>query len=80
MTINGVVVGAGTGADVMGHPFAALAALAWLANQAAATDRPLAAGDVVLTGSIIETRWSEPGDAVRAALEHLGESAAAFPP
>ena len=77
MTINGVAVGAGTGADVMGHPFEALA---WLANHAAATGRPLAAGDVVLTGSIVETRWVEPGDTVRVALEHLGEASVTFEP
>ena len=58
MTINDAEVGSGTGADVMGHPFEALA---WLANHAAATGRPLAEGDVVLTGSIVETNWVETG-------------------
>ena len=52
MTINDEAVGAGVGADVMGHPFEALA---WLANHAAATGRPLAEGDLVLTGSIVES-------------------------
>ena len=77
MTINDAEVGSGTGADVMGHPFEALA---WLANHAAATGRPLADGDVVLTGSIVETNWVGPGDNVRVEIESLGEAAVSFPP
>ena len=77
MTINGADVGSGTGADVMGHPFEALA---WLANHAAATGRPLAEGDVVLTGSVVETRWVEPGDSVRIEIEGLGEASVTFEP
>ena len=75
MAINGARMGAGTGADVMGHPFAALT---WLANHAAASGRPLAAGDVVLTGSVVETRWVEPGDRVHVAVEGLGEAEVTF--
>ena len=69
MTINGVEVGTGIGADVMGHPFEALA---WLANHAAASGRPLAAGDIVLTGSIVETRWVQPGDTVPSRHREFG--------
>ena len=77
MTINDEEIGAGVGADVMGHPFEALA---WLANHAAATGRPLAEGDVVLTGSIVETRWVGPGDYVRIEIEDLGEASVSFEP
>ena len=77
MTINDEEVGAGVGSDVMGHPFEALA---WLANHAAATGRPLAEGDVVLMGSIVETRWVGPGDRVRIEIEGLGEASATFEP
>ena len=77
MTINDAEVGSGTGADVMGHPFEALA---WLANHAAAMGRPLSEGDVVLTGSIVETRWVEPGDNVRVEIESLGEASVSFDP
>ena len=77
MAINGVEVGTGIGVDVMGHPFEALA---WLANHAAASGRPLVAGDVVLTGSIVETRWVEPGDTVRVCIEGLGEASVRFRP
>ena len=75
MAINGKSVGAGTGADVMGHPFEALT---WLANHAAASGRPLQTGDVVLTGSVVETKWVEPGDTVRVAIEGLGEASVTF--
>ena len=75
MAINGEPVGAGTGADVMGHPFEALT---WLANHAAASGRSLAAGDVVLTGSVVETKWVEPGDTVHVAIEGLGEASVTF--
>ena len=75
MAINGMQVGAGTGADVMGHPFEALT---WLANHAAASGRPLRAGDVVLTGSVVETKWVEPGDTVLVAIEGLGEASVTF--
>jgi 2-keto-4-pentenoate hydratase len=75
MRINGEAVGEGSGADVMGHPFAALA---WLANRLAAAGRPLAAGMVVMTGSIVETRWVGRGDAVEVDLGPLGTASARF--
>jgi len=75
MEIEGARVGAGTGSDVMGHPFEALT---WLANHAAASARPLQAGDVVLTGSVVETKWVEPGDRVRVAIAGLGEASVTF--
>lgn len=73
--INGVEVGRGRGADVMGHPFAALA---WLANALAARGEFLPAGDFVLTGSVVETRWVAAGDTVVVAIDRLGEARAEF--
>ena len=73
--INGAEVGRGRGADVMGHP---LAALAWLADSLAARDQALSAGDVVLTGSVVETRWVTRGDSVAVSLSGLGEAHANF--
>ena len=49
-------------------------------DHAAATDRALAPGDMVLAVSIVETRWIEPGDTVRVAPEHLGEATVTFEP
>ena len=54
--IGGQERGAGLGADVMGHPFAALA---WLANHLATYDLNLKAGDIVLTGSIVASQYPE---------------------
>ena len=75
MTINGVAVGTGQGADILGHP---LAALAWLANALAARGRQLNAGEFVLLGSVVETRWVERGDRVAIEIERLGGARAEF--
>lgn len=69
MTVNGREVGAGTGAEVMGHP---LEALAWLANGLAARGRDLPEGALVLLGSFIQVQWVAAGDAVEVEIEGLG--------
>jgi 2-keto-4-pentenoate hydratase len=73
--INGVEVGRGRGADVMGHPFNALA---WLANSLAQRGRSLRAGEFVFTGSVVETKWVERGDRVEMEIEGLGRVEAGF--
>jgi len=70
MTINDAVVGEGYGRDVMGHP---LDALVWLANGLAQRGKRLARGMVVMTGSIVATKFVHPGDAVRFAIAGIGE-------
>jgi len=54
MAMNGEVAGRGHGRDILGHP---LEALAWLANSRAARGRGLRAGELVLLGSLVATRW-----------------------
>jgi 2-keto-4-pentenoate hydratase len=73
--INGVEVGRGTGADVLGHPHNALA---WLANHLAARGKNLRAGQIVLTGSLVQTVWLNAGDKVLIELEGLGSVAVKF--
>ena len=73
--INGVEVGQGTGADVLGHPHNALA---WLANHLATEDKGLRAGQIVLTGSLVKTVWLNAGDKVVMELEGLGRVEATF--
>jgi 2-keto-4-pentenoate hydratase len=73
--INGVEVGRGTGADVLGHPHAALA---WLANHLAAGRKNLRAGQIVLTGSLVQTMWLNAGDKVLMEMSGLGSVAADF--
>ena len=75
MSINGRVAGRGTGADIMGHPFEPLA---WLANSMAKRDSCLRAGEFVLLGSLVATKWVEKGDAVAVEIAGLGRATARF--
>lgn len=68
-TINDVEVGRGIGADVMGHPHNALA---WLANNLAARGITLKEGEIVLTGSLVQTVWLSPKDRVHVNISGLG--------
>ncbi len=51
---DGEEIGRGYGADALGHPFIPLA---WLANHLADSGRTLRKGDIVMTGSIVTTRF-----------------------
>jgi 2-keto-4-pentenoate hydratase len=68
--INGVQVGEGRGGDALGHP---LEALAWLANHLARRGRSLRQGDVVITGSLVTSKFPRAGDHVQFSIEHLGQ-------
>lgn len=76
MSINGEPVGAGSGGDIMGHPFEALA---WLANSLAGRGAGLQAGEFVLLGSVVETHWVEKGDVVAVEIDGLVGAVARFP-
>ncbi|MDP6692128.1 MAG: fumarylacetoacetate hydrolase family protein [Alphaproteobacteria bacterium] len=71
MLINGEEVGAGVGGDALGHP---LVPLAWLANNLNERGTMLRAGDVVLTGSIVATKWLQPGDHMVTEVDGLGRA------
>jgi len=72
LVINREVVEEGAGEAVMGgHPFEAVA---WLANALHARGRHLRAGDIVMTGSIVATKWPAAGDDIVVALDGLGEA------
>jgi 2-keto-4-pentenoate hydratase len=66
---NGAPLDQGIGADVLGHPFAPLV---WLANQQAARGHGLAAGAIVMTGSIVTTKFPLGGETYRFDLAGLG--------
>ena len=70
MTINGEPAGEGYGRDVLGHP---LDALAWLANTLAGRGKELQAGILVMTGSIVSTKFLNPGDEAAFTFEGLGD-------
>jgi len=69
--IDGQEVGTGKGGDVMGHP---LNALAMAAETLHGRGQGLQAGDVVLTGSVVTTKWPKPGQTAVIAVEGLGEA------
>lgn len=75
MTVSGQSVGTGRGADVLGHP---LDALAWLANQRIARGTALRQGDLVLTGSVVQTHWVAAGDHVVARIAGLSDARVMF--
>ncbi|HEV2510581.1 2-keto-4-pentenoate hydratase [Bosea sp. (in: a-proteobacteria)] len=73
--IDGTEAGAGIGADVLGHPYAALA---WLAEHASQRQMPLRAGETVLLGSLVRTQWLNAGASVRIEIDTLGAVEAIF--
>ena len=75
MTINGELVGSGKGSAILDQP---LSALAWLANLMAQRGKSLRAGEFVLLGSLVETKWVERGDLVDIDLGILGRATAHF--
>jgi 2-oxopent-4-enoate/cis-2-oxohex-4-enoate hydratase len=72
---NGQVVATNTAAEVLGNP---LISLAWLANTLGRMGRGLAAGEVVLTGSISKILRPERGESVRASFTRLGSVSCRF--
>ena len=64
-------IGEGLGSDVMGHP---LEPLVWLANMLGERGKGLAAGTVVITGSIVPPKFLNPGDVATVAIEGIGEA------
>ncbi len=70
MTINGQPAGESKGGDVLGHP---LEALAWLANTLAQRGKSLKKDMIVMTGSIVTTKFLNQGDEVHYGIDTLGE-------
>jgi 2-oxo-3-hexenedioate decarboxylase/2-keto-4-pentenoate hydratase len=67
--LNGQERARGAGAAVMGQPFASLA---WLANERARLGAPLAAGDLVATGSLMGFVAAKVGDTAEAEFPGIG--------
>lgn len=68
LLVDGVEAGQGRGGDVMGDP---LIALAWLANALARRGLDLDEGALVMTGSIIATRFVQSGESLEFQLGDL---------
>lgn len=67
--VDGELVDAGLGRDVLGHPFEPLT---WLANHLRARGEGLRSGDLVSTGSLVTTRFPSAPGRYRFALDGLG--------
>jgi 2-keto-4-pentenoate hydratase len=68
-SVNGTEIGRGRGTDLMGNP---LNVLAWLANSLLARGEALRAGETVLLGSLVQTRWLNRNDQVSFEVSGLG--------
>jgi 2-keto-4-pentenoate hydratase len=76
ITVDGVLRGEGVGADLLGHPFEALA---WLATSpCAAAFGGLRAGQVVFLGSVTPPIWLDGPCAVTVEFDVLGRAEARF--
>ncbi len=76
MWVDGSLRGEGAGADLLGHPFEALA---WLAGSGcAAAFGGLRAGQVVFLGSVTPPIWIDGSAQVRIAFDTLGEVSLRF--
>jgi 2-keto-4-pentenoate hydratase len=76
ITVDGALRGEGVGADLLGHPFEALAWLA--ASPAAAVFGGLRAGQVVFLGSVTPPIWLDGPCAVTVEFDVLGKAEARF--
>ena len=77
MERRGEPICTGVGAACLGHP---LTATLWLARQMQAVERPLRAGDLVLSGALGPLVAVEAGDVIEARINRLGTVRAAFAP
>ena len=66
---NGAELDRAHGRDALGHPFAPLA---WLANALAAKGQSLRSGEIVMTGSLVTTRFPTESESYRFELEGIG--------
>jgi 2-keto-4-pentenoate hydratase len=69
VSMNGNVIDRGFGRDVLDHPFHSVA---WLAGHLGANGDRLYAGEIVMTGSVVTTKFPMSGSAFRFELAGLG--------
>lgn len=68
--LNGESLDSGNTGNALGHP---LNGLAWVTNHLAGRGKTLRAGEIVMTGSPLKTRFPAPGDSYTYTVEQLGE-------
>lgn len=69
VSVNGEVVDRGWGRDVLGHPFNSVA---WLAEHLHETGQVLRAGDIVMTGNLVTTKFPAESSLHRFEVAGLG--------
>ncbi len=69
VSVDGQITDRGSGRDVLGHPFHPVA---WLAGHLARGKTPLRAGDIVMTGNLVTTKFPERAGVHRFELVGLG--------
>ncbi|MGO9700974.1 MAG: 2-keto-4-pentenoate hydratase [Xanthobacteraceae bacterium] len=69
VSMDGTITDRGFGRDVLGHPFHPVA---WLAAHLAKLGTPLRAGEIVMTGNLVTTKFPQPPCAYRFELIGLG--------
>lgn len=72
---NGQVLNTGAGAEVLGHP---AAAVAWLANKLAEYGQSLCPGDIILSGALTAASVIAAGDVFNASFSTIGSVKALF--
>ena len=69
VSLDGAIIDRGWGRDVLDHPFHSVA---WLAAHLAASGSALRAGDIVMTGSLVTTKFPRQSSAYHYELAGLG--------
>jgi 2-keto-4-pentenoate hydratase len=69
VSVDGKAIDRGSGRDVLGHPFHPVA---WLATHLAEQGVGLRAGDIVMTGSLVTTKFPDRPSAYRFEVTGLG--------
>jgi 2-keto-4-pentenoate hydratase len=69
VAMDGEIIDRGFGRDVLGHPFHSVA---WLATHLAETGTALRAGDIVMTGNLVTTKFPDRSAVYRFDLNGLG--------
>ena len=72
---NGLLVGSGTGFEVMGNP---INPIVWLVNKMAELDDYLRAGEIIISGSVVTPIRVSPGDNIDITFTRIGRVNASF--
>mgnify|MGYP001369350221 CR=1 FL=1 len=75
MLINGIEVGRGRGNDILGNP---ISALSWLVSRKDIIGEYIPKGQIILLGSLVQTKWLNLGDLVQVNIKDIGSASVSF--